>query len=348
MESYEVIIIGAGPAGLACAKKLAELDLPQFGEKGGRILLLEKNSVIGPKVCAGGVPSCVVDQFNIPDQLWDFKFHEMTFHTPIQNGVLKLDGPFYTIDRKNLGQWQLKKLENTNVRVRTNARVTKIEKDHIVINDSEKVQYKYLVGADGANSLVRKFVGLKTKKFLLTVQYIIPTDAYKKIEIFFYPKLIDMGYIWIFPHKGYVSIGCGTEPGNYSSEKLVAGFKKWLKMNDIDVSDGKFEAFTINYDYKGYRSGNIFLAGDAAGLAAGLTGGGVYQALVSGEEIAKTIADGKYISNGMKEVLSGNKKQNTTLWLMEKTKIFLRFEMELFLLILKSKWLSRYLVRKMM
>ncbi|MFZ2969866.1 MAG: NAD(P)/FAD-dependent oxidoreductase [Minisyncoccia bacterium] len=348
MESYEVIIIGVGPAGLACARKLAELNLPQFGEKGKRILLLEKNSVIGPKVCAGGIPSFVVDHFKLPEELWDFKFDEITFHTPLQSRALKLEGPFYTINRRNLGQWQLRKLENTNVKVRVNARATKIEKDHIIINDSEKIQYKYLVGADGANSSVRKFLGLRTKKFLLAVQYIIPTDAYKKIEVFFYPELIDMGYIWIFPHKGYVSIGCGTEPGSYSSKELVAGFEKWLKLNKIDVSKGKFEAFTINYDYQGYRSGNIFLVGDAAGLAAGLTGGGIYQALLSGEEIAKAIADEKYVSNKMKELLLGNKKQNATLWLMEKSKIFLRLEMELFLLILKSKWLSKHLVRKMM
>ncbi len=248
MESYEVVIIGAGPAGLACAKRLVELNLPQFGERGERILILEKNGMIGPKVCAGGIPSDVVDYFKLPEELWDFKFNEMIFHTPLQNGALHLDGPFYTIDRKNLGQWQLEKLQNSNVKVRVNARVTKIEKDHIVINGSEKIQYRNLVGADGANSSVRKFLGLKTKKFLLTVQYIIPVDTYKKIEIFFYPDLIDMGYIWIFPHKSYVSIGCGTEPGNYSSRDLVAGFEKWLKMKNIDVSGGRFEAFTINLD----------------------------------------------------------------------------------------------------
>lgn len=348
MESYEVVIIGAGPAGLACAKVLGESNLPRFGEKGGRILLLEKNPVIGPKVCAGGIPSDVVDYFKLPQELWDFTFEEMKFHTPHQSGALHLDGPFYTIDRKNLGQWQLKKLEKTNVKVRLNARVTRIEKDHLIIGDSEKIGYKYLVGADGATSAVRKFLGLKTKKFLITVQYIIPTDAYKKLEVFFNPDLIDMGYIWIFPHRGYVSIGCGTEPGKYSSQDLVAGFEKWLKMNKVDVSQGRFEAFTINYDYQGYKFGNIFLAGDAGGFAAGLSGGGIYQALVSGEEVAKTIADKDHISSKMEEVLAGNRKQNNTLRLMERSRMFLKMEMELFLLVLKNKRLSKYLVRKMM
>jgi len=47
MEKYDVVIVGAGPAGLACAKELSK------GSK--TILLIEKNKIIGPKVCAGGL-----------------------------------------------------------------------------------------------------------------------------------------------------------------------------------------------------------------------------------------------------------------------------------------------------
>lgn len=45
-NSYDVIIIGAGPAGLAVAEELENTALT--------VLLIEKNSVIGPKICAGG------------------------------------------------------------------------------------------------------------------------------------------------------------------------------------------------------------------------------------------------------------------------------------------------------
>ena len=47
VKKYDVIIIGAGPAGLSAAKILAE--------NGKTVLVLEKNKVIGPKVCAGGL-----------------------------------------------------------------------------------------------------------------------------------------------------------------------------------------------------------------------------------------------------------------------------------------------------
>lgn len=347
METYEVVIIGAGPAGLSCAHKLSQLNSAQLGEKGEKVLLLEQNSVIGPKVCAGGLASDVIGYCQFPDELIDHKFDKITFHTPWQHRALDLGSPFYTVDRKNLGQWQLKKLADTKVEVRTNARVSKIEPGYVVVN-GEKIFYKYLVGADGSNSATRRFVGLRTNELIVAIQYIIPTDEFKKTEIFFDPGSISLGYIWIFPHKGYVSIGCGCEPKFFSSQKLAEGFKKWLAKNKIDVSKGKFEAFTINFDYQGYKFGNVFLAGDAAGLAAGLTGGGVFQAYVSGEEIAKTIADKDYVSKKMDEVLEGNRKQNDALRFLEKTKSFIRLETELFLFLLRNEKIGQRIMRRMM
>lgn len=340
MESFEIIIIGAGPAGLSAAKKLSE--------SGKKVLLLEKNEMIGPKVCAGGLPSIVVREFNVPKELLDLQTHEMTFHTLFQEKTFKLGGPFYTIDRARLGAWQLEKLKNTSVKVRTGAKVTKIEKDHIVVNNSEEIRYEYLIGADGASSLVRKYLGIKTENFSVAIQYVIPSNDFKKVEIFFDQKLISLGYIWIFPHKGYVSIGCGTEPRFYSTQKLAEGFKKWIKKNNIDISKAKFEAFSINYDYRGYDFGNIYLAGDAAGLAAGLTGGGIYQAMVSGEEISKMIMDRNYVSKRMSEVLRENEKQNRALRFLEITRPVIGLEMELFMLIIRSKWLGDRFIDKIM
>jgi flavin-dependent dehydrogenase len=53
MDTYDVVIIGAGPAGLNCAKKLSEADKT--------VLLVEKNTEIGPKVCAGGITKYTYD-----------------------------------------------------------------------------------------------------------------------------------------------------------------------------------------------------------------------------------------------------------------------------------------------
>ena len=55
---YDVVIIGAGPAGLKCAEQLRDSNLS--------VLLIEKNKIIGPKICAGGLTRLVPD-YDIPE-----------------------------------------------------------------------------------------------------------------------------------------------------------------------------------------------------------------------------------------------------------------------------------------
>lgn len=334
MEYYEIIIVGAGPGGLAAAQKLAEA--------GKKVLLLEQNNTIGPKVCAGGISAEAVEYLGLPDELIDFKFKEAELFVLKQKTVIRADDCFaYTIDRKDFGQWQLEKIRKNNAEVRINCKVTKIGGNYVIINGSEKIRFEYLIGADGSSSVVRRYLGVKVKNQLAAIQYIVSGDKYKKFEIFFDSKLFGLGYAWIFPHRGYASIGCGCDPKIFPSNKLMEGFKKWLDANNIDVSGGKYEAFPINYDYQGYRFGNIFLVGDAAGLASCLTGGGIYYAIISGEEVAREIIDKNYNSFKMKEIIKRKKTQNQIFYFLKRSGRFLEAEFKLAVFIMKNNLLSK-------
>jgi len=74
MKAYDVIIIGAGPAGLICAKTLALA--------GKEVLVLEKNDVIGPKICAGGLTTKDL-KIGIP-ALMGTNFNKVVINTPHQ------------------------------------------------------------------------------------------------------------------------------------------------------------------------------------------------------------------------------------------------------------------------
>ena len=103
MEKYDVIIVGAGPAGLSCAKQLGNSKL--------KVLLAEKNSVIGPKVCAGGLTGKSIKTLNLPDELIEFTYNKIHLFNKNNSFYIEDDSNFaYTIDRKVLGQWQLKQL----------------------------------------------------------------------------------------------------------------------------------------------------------------------------------------------------------------------------------------------
>lgn len=299
METYDVIIVGAGPAGLTCAETLAKAKK--------KVLVLEKNKIIGPKVCAGGLT--YKDLKLIPKNIGK-SFKKVIVHTPNRTAVIKQKKPIIiTIDRKTLGQIMLKKAIKAGAIIRTNMNVSKIKKNSIIANNKE-IKFKYLIGADGSASLVRKSLGLKTKKIFLPIQYIIKKNQNKNLEFFFNSKLFPLGYAWIFPHKNYTSIGCDCDPRFLSTKKLKKNFHKWLKMKKINVST-KFEAVPINYDYQGYEFKNKFLIGDAAGFASGLTGEGIYFAIISGKEVAKLIINKKYKPKEINRILKIKKKHES-------------------------------------
>lgn len=332
-----MVIVGAGPGGLNCAKKLSESSL--------KILLLEKNEVIGPKVCAGGLKKQDLDYLKLPERLLDCKFKEVIIHTPYNKDIIKQKEYFvYTIDRKTLGQWQLKGLKKTNVVIRKNSRVTNISKNMVTVNNSYKVKFRYLVGADGSSSIVRRHLGLSTNEEGAALQYNIPSKKYRKMQIFLDSDLFHSWYAYIFPRKDYVSIGCGAGPHFLSAKKLKENFNKWLKRNNIDVSKGEFQANPINFDYEGHRFKNKFLVGDACGLASGFTGEGIHQALISGEEIAKMIMDKNYVSNPFQELLKTKKLHDRLLHFFEKSGKTRKIEHELLALLLKNKILDKKII----
>ena len=339
MKSFDVIIIGAGPAGLQCAKTLA----------GSRknVLLVEKNKIIGPKVCAGGLTRKCFNYLQLPDHLVERTYQKIIFQTPFNKTALQFGENFlYTVDRKNLGQWQLEKLHSAeNIEIKTGSAVTEFKKNHITVNGSEKIGYKYLVGADGSNSSVRRFLGVKTKLTGIAFQYIIPGKKFKDIQIFLNSRLFGAWYAWIFPYKNSASIGYGCFPMIISPKKAKENFFHWIKSRKIDLSQGEYQAAAINCDYRGHKFGNIFLAGDAAGLASGLTGEGIYQALVSGEEIAKLILNPSYKCEGIKKARAEiriHKILLVTIYIFGPLRWMLY---EIVVLAVKNKFLARILLR---
>lgn len=338
MKKYDVIVVGAGPGGLRCAEVLSG-----FGKS---VLLLERNDEIGPKVCAGGLTRKCFEFLGSPKEIVGRSFHDIVFkkfgsQTRLNSG----DNFVHTVKRDVLGKWQLEKLKDTSVEVRTGVEVKEVADGHVVV-DGEKIEYGHLVGADGSSSVVRKYLGIKTTFIGLAFHYIIPTNKrFDDIEIFFDSKLFWAWYSWIFPHNDYVSVGYGCFPKMMSVKKARKNLDDWLGKMKIDVSGADFEAHMINCDYRGFKFGNVFLVGDAAGLASGFTGEGIYQALASGDDVARMIASKKHKPKLIREILWERRIHHFMLVIVAASGVFRNMIFTFIIWATKSKYAARLLLR---
>lgn len=292
MEKFDVAIIGAGPAGLEAAKILAENNKS--------VVVLEKNSIIGKKVCAGGLTTKDFALGISPD-IADLKFKEVILRTPWSSCRIKSTKPYVaTITRENFGKYLVREDRLKGVKIYTNTKVLNID-DKVLKTEKGDIKFDYLIGADGSVSTVRRFLGVDKKLVMVAFHYKVP-KKYENMELIFNAELFGAGYAWIFPHKDFTSIGAGFHP-EFSKDSLVCidNFKKWAASREIKLDDHDYESWTINYDYRGHQFNNIFLAGDAAGFASGLTGEGIYFAMISGMEIAKKIIDPNYKTPELKK-----------------------------------------------
>jgi geranylgeranyl reductase len=335
LKKYDVVIVGAGPSGLRCAWTL--------GKAGVSSLLLEKNPVVGDKICAGGITRKGYDLLQFPDDIIEHKVDEVGLHSVHYQNSNKLPEPvMFTVDRHVFGQWMLNGLKGLPVEFRNNSKVTEVHENRLTINGTEEIGFNYLVGADGPNSIVRRYLKLPVEKVLATVQYIVPVkNQGPRMEVYLNNRFFHSWYAWSFPHKDSIALGACCDPKYLSGKQLKKNFADWLVKEGYDISKAKYESYPISYDYRGLRFDNIFLSGEAAGIASGLTGEGIYQSLVSGEEVANMILGKPHPSDDFKFILKYNQAQHKFLRLSNNLGKFKGLLADLVILTLRNKWVNK-------
>ncbi|MEN8244129.1 MAG: NAD(P)/FAD-dependent oxidoreductase [Thermodesulfobacteriota bacterium] len=328
VEHYNVIIVGAGPAGLECARVLQDSNLS--------VLILEKNDCIGPKPCAGGIVETV--------ELLDLPETEARIFNAVNVFVRDRRYAFATtlfikiIDRKALGQYQAKHLDKAdNVCIKTGTVVRKIDRHHVATS-AGKFGYRYLVGADGSTSMVRRHLKIDSQ-YMAGIYYDI--DEIKDHMHFRLDGIaFKTGYIWEFPHKKLTNIGFYYNPKQWKSRDAVRILRNYMGRKGYPMDSETFRAFPVNCLYKGCQFGeNRFLAGDAAGLASKLTGEGIAPAIISGREVARKIMDPLYHMPKLEEVVVHKRRQDKMVNLLEKIPIGLNAIYHLLIKALQTRFL---------
>ncbi len=340
MTKNEVIIVGAGPGGLSCARLLAEA--------GVRVLVIERKKEVGPKVCGGGITWDGLIR-RVPEKLIERSFCKQYIFSDWQQISVHESNPIVaTISRRNLGRFMAEQAEKAGAEIQPAAFLRNIEPGTLTVTgkngQSEKFGFDHLVGADGSGSTVRKYLNIPVEHIGMGINYQVPVRA-EEMEWHFNTRFFGTGYSWIFPHQETTSMGVytggkGVKKG-LSPSKINRNFLAWAEARGFDLSETKPRAGLVNYDYRGFRfDKNIWLVGDAAGLASGLTGEGIYPAIVSGETVANTIVDGQYNPVQLNRILKKQSLHNRVLGLAGRSRLLCSFIVESCLLALRLKLLD--------
>jgi geranylgeranyl reductase family protein len=308
MQSYEIIIVGAGPAGASTALQLAALD-PNLAE---RVLLLDKATFPRFKLCAGGVTNRadkILAQLGVNIESQSEPVHTSKITIPTGTLTLKQESHFRVIQREIFDHQLFSAAQGRGIITREAEAIERliINSDRVMIRTSKnEYSSKIIIGADGANSVVRRLLGLsRASRVMMAIELYAPMDRlllpdfYRNMAVFDFTvssKGIP-GYCWIFPsvHESLSMVNVGIIDSSLNKVKgisLNSAFEHWLKgiISGWNYSDLRAHP-ALRYEPRTpcsqYRA---LLVGDAAGIDP-LFGEGITSALALGMLAAQSAYD---------------------------------------------------------
>jgi geranylgeranyl reductase family protein len=290
---YDVIIVGAGPAGGTAAFYL--------GEGGAKVLMLEKCKIPRYKPCGGGLSiPFLKTQFPFSfDPVIEVAASQFVYrYCGIITKISCADGILGMVMRDSFDAYLL---SHAKCDTRDNAPVRSISEESgdvkVTTEAGETYTGRYLIGADGANSIISPRVGLNHHRTLVAaieceVMVSDPImDQYRSGPTFIFNS-INYGYSWIFPKKNGLSVGiAGLHPEKGGLKQQL--FRVMNSMG-IPIGCGVIHGHVLPF----YKPGNpistkrTLLVGDAAGLVDPFSGEGIRPAIKSGRLAAESILSG--------------------------------------------------------
>jgi geranylgeranyl reductase family protein len=285
---YDVIVVGAGPAGTAAAYDLAAGGLS--------VLLLDRAAFPRAKPCAGGltVKAYRALRYDVAPVVQRVCRHMVVARDLKRQRTLTVDVPLVFMTRRmELDHFCLNRTLQAGAAfevVKEIASVTE-QKGYVEIATGKTMlRSRFLIGADGANSRIRRWCApfpAFLRGFAIEAQ--VPLRDAMEHQMTFDFGQVPWGYGWVFPKADHVNIGLYTcRPAvRLKTRRLSAYFGERIGPGTPE----KVAAHAIGLGGWGYvpDSNRIFLVGDAAGLADPLLGEGLHNAIRSGQAAAGAI-----------------------------------------------------------
>lgn len=287
---YDAIVVGGGPSGATTAYFL--------GEAGWRVLVLEKDTLPRYKACGGGLSARMLTAV--------FPF---SFETVIETRVTSIRYAFgrqavtlpvagRAVSTVMRDQFDGYLLARARAEVRSGSAVRRVaelsDRVRVELADGSAVEGRWLIGADGANSVVAHALGLRRRKVLAAaLEAEVPARAEVRRRLgdtlHFLLGEIRFGYAWIFPKAAHLSVGIAAlrpPPGELQAGLAAVAARYGLGLQNVPAHGHPIPIYTGREPIATTRA---LLVGDAAGLADPLSGEGIRLAIHSGRLAAQAL-----------------------------------------------------------
>lgn len=289
---YDVIIVGAGPAGSTAARYCSE--------KGLKTLLIDRAVFPRYKPCGGSLSLKTVNYlgFELPRELIDDECTGIKVYYKDKSTVYKKsDRIAVMVSRKKFDNLLYERARGSGCASLMGERVTSLEKEGEYIKvKTEKGGYsgRFVIGADGANSVVSRFLNKGNKDYLSATAFVSeiipPSPALEKGVMHFYFGDTYGGYAWIFPHGSYISVGIWGM--KWADSNPLDSMKRFLRSHNFLPDKIRGHKMPLLDKKREICGDKILLSGDAAGFIDPFSGEGILTAIVSGKLAAESVAEG--------------------------------------------------------
>ncbi|NIA10143.1 MAG: geranylgeranyl reductase family protein [Nitrospiraceae bacterium] len=290
----ECLVIGAGPAGSMAAKELAS--------RGIETLVIEKRQEIGaPKRCAEGISKHGLEKLGIEINKLGISrvIKGAALYAPSGKKVVMeghdMDG--YVLERKVFEKALASDAIKEGARYMMKTQAMKMERENgewrikiKSLDGDDEIRAKLVIGADGVESKVGRWAGLKTLNRLTDyhsgMQFemagVNADENY--IHLFFGRDVAPLGYAWIFPKAFSANVGLGILEKE-AKMRAYDYLKKFVAEHDdifahaspIEINSGGVPVA----HFTGMAADGVMLVGDAAQLVNPIHGGGIVRAMHS-------------------------------------------------------------------
>ncbi|MEO0184530.1 MAG: NAD(P)/FAD-dependent oxidoreductase [candidate division WOR-3 bacterium] len=284
---YDVLIIGAGPAGSITGWNIAREQLS--------VLMIDKKKEVGvPVQCAEYIPALLSKEITIPGDAIANEIKGSKIYFP-DNSSYKFAAPGYILHRAIFDKYLTLNAVKAGACLWLKTKFLGIENGRILLSRNGRlieVKSKIIVGADGPNSRVGRLINSRYKDYVTAYQQELPlVEKMEFTEVYFDNKFFG-GYAWLFPKKYSANVGVGVKTGKKIKVKEL--FQQFVErlVKEKKIINTPLKTTTglipVGGPIDTVRN-NILLVGDAAGQTHPITGAGIPQAIICGKFAARSI-----------------------------------------------------------